>query len=174
MRDADVSPVHGHTHRNRSVETEKIIPLLWEAPPCCDAKGYEPETMKDCPNCDTEPFDNRAVCFDCQACMHCGAEPEPTVGVGARHLCCFKMMHNGHEWRTQWMVRVKAGTPGSRTVGHDGNEDIHLIEFWLDFDLGLWDEVVWSTRKEEILRGADMTREEHEALADGTLREKLK
>jgi len=173
MRDADVSPVHGHTHRNRSVDTEKVIPALWESEPCCEAKGTKPETLANCPDCQEEPFDHSATCYSCGVCMHCGAEP-PTTDFGARHLCCFKMMHNGHEWRTQWMVRVKTDTPGSKVTGHDGNEDIHLIEIWLDFDLGLFDEVTWPVREEEIRRGADMTPEEQEAMLDGTLREKMR
>jgi hypothetical protein len=171
MHDADKSPVKNGP-RNRSVHIEKITPLLWEPEPCCDAKGYKPEVKKNCQVCDAEPWDLSATCTYCGACTHCGAELVDERGRGARHLCTFKMMHNGHEWRTQWMVRVKAETPGAEKV----SDEIWMIEIWLDVGLepDLFSEVAWSTRKEEILRGAEMTAEEQEQMLDGTLNERLK
>lgn len=172
MHSADKSPVRDGP-RNRSVHTEKLIPQLWEPGPCCDAKGYEPEVLKACPACEVEPYETASECDECGACMHCGGEPQDQERFGARHLCTFKMMHNGHEWRTEWMVRVKEGTPGAERAGDD-DDPIWLIKIWLDVDLDLLDQVTWSTRREEILRGAELTPDEHQAMLDGTLNERLK
>lgn len=145
MRDADKSPVRDGP-RNRSVHTEKLIPLLWDIKQECCEEPTPAEYGDYCCNCDSD------------------------YKLGARHLCTFRMDHNGHEWRTKWMVRVKPDTKGARLFG----EDIWMIEIWLDFAYQLWEEVTWSVRKEEILRGAEMTQEEHEGMLDGTLREQLR
>ena len=174
MHDADRSPVRKGP-RNRSVHSEKLIPLLWEPEPCCADKGREPEDLKDCPSCGEEGFFQSATCTDCGACMHCGSEPRPEY-EGARHLCKFKMEHNGHEWRTAWIVRVKAETPGAEKINDDAENPIWMIEIWLDVGMepDLLSEVTWSARKEEILHGAEMTAEEQEQMLDGTLNERLK
>jgi hypothetical protein len=168
MRDAEHSPVRKGP-RNRSVYSEKLIPRLWEPGPCCDAHEYEPAILKPCPACEMMADDLSPTCDECEACMHCGAPPPGDLSVGARHLCVFKMNHNGHEWRTQWMVRVQPDTPGATVAGKDGEADIWMLEIWLDVGLEAFDQVTWSSRREALLRGAEMTPEERDAMLDGSL-----
>jgi hypothetical protein len=128
--------------RNRSAHSDRMAKALWVPDPCCD-QAARAEQAECCDNCG-------------------GTYPSPS----GRHLCIFRMMHNRYEDRTQWMVRVKEGTPGAEEIA----TGMWMLSIWLDVEGPILEEVTWSVRKEQILQGDDMTEAEQTSMLDGTLR----
>ncbi|HUW09543.1 MAG TPA: hypothetical protein VM537_07410 [Anaerolineae bacterium] len=127
--------------RNRSVHSDKLAAALWVPDPCCEESAPVEPTGR---------------------CDNCGEYPN----LPGRHLCIFHMMHNRYEDRTQWMVRVKEGTPGAEEVA----TGMWMLNIWLDVEGPILEEVTWSVRKEQIIHGAEMTEDEQDAMLKGTLR----
>jgi len=162
MKSAEKGPLG--KPRNRAVHCNKVRRVLWTPDDCCAAKGKELEQQKACPACGDEGYGEFGVCDECGTCMHCGVHPEHTLG--AAHLCTFLMVHNTYEDRTCWMARVKEGTPHAQEMG----PGMWMAEIWLDVEHGLLEKVTWSVRKEQIKRGAEMTRDEQLEMLAGRMR----
>ena len=54
---------------------------------------------------------------------------EPCLVEEGKNVLKAKMLHNGVEWRTWWMVAVKHGTPESVEMG-----DFSMLELCIDVD----------------------------------------